>query len=180
MSEVEEATGVPETEVAEHAIPTMDDLFAIASDTAQEDKDAAKLLDKPGTYTSIPDMGVSIDVNKSERTIVTVFGQGVNEKTGDKARLRFRFSYQPGYKDDGSTPDWNYSNYLKAKNAFKVTFGMAAENPGVIVEYLQKFPAKFTLVQVGIQKYDKQGNPVGDPPTGEPGTLIVGVLGIKQ
>lgn len=137
-----------------------------------------QLLLPAGTYQTDPDsngeLGVSLYKKEDTgRQVVTFSGRVQNVKTGNPGFLRIRMSPDPVRKEDG-TYDFMYKVWVTAENAFKATFGEEPNTKGQIVEYIQKYPVKLRVIQVGVRT---ERNP---SPEGEPGNLVMGINPVRN
>lgn len=148
-------------------------LYSKAIDHQKSQKDTVALLDEPGTYHSVPEMSITVKSNESGRITVAVAGKGISPKTGGTAYIRAYLSPDAVYKDDGKTPDFKYARWLEAVSAYRGTFGSLPDSEGLVVEYLQKYAAAFTIKRIGVPTKD---NP---EPDGEPGTMVTRIGAVK-
>jgi len=92
-----------------------------------------------------------------------------------RTRIRVPLSWElVKDKNNPDRPDYAYRMYLAARSAFQTVIGEKPETIGHLIEFLCTIPCNYRVIQIGVPT---KKNP---EPSGEPGTMVVGITGVKQ
>ena len=168
-------------------LSTLEDLFAQDVDLDAARKTEEEMLSPAGTYETVPPLAVTKGTvqdgkkNAGRRTI-RFFGKLVKPKTVNAEgevvtpevviNQGFVISPDKAYKDDGK-PDNPSKLWANAVRAFTTAYSAPPRTPNDVADYVASYPLNARLIQMGVQRVDKDGKPVGAEPTGEPGNLVV-------
>ena len=81
---------------------------------------------------------------------------------------------------DSGQPDNKSMLWAQLFRAFQVAAGRKPENGAEMLDYLSDQPVKLRVIQVGVQRVDKEGNPVGPAPDGEPKNFVMGIGVVRE
>ena len=184
------------------SLPSMDDLFEQAVNMDDVRRTQEDSLRPPGSYVTVPVLSVQAskiaEGLNAGRLLFRFFGPAVltvtekNAKAlklavGTEVRGQFGFTVSPERankltKEGVRTeePDNPSKLWAQMVEAYKVVYQAKPGTFGDVLRYVQNSPGVIRVIQVGVQRVDKDGNPDGPEPTGEPGNIVMAFSPVRE
>ena len=183
------------------SLPDMDALFEQAVNMDDVRRTQEDALRPPGSYITVPVLSVQaskvVEGPNAGRLLFRFFGPAVltvtekNAKAlkldvGAEVRGQFGFAVSPErankIKDNVRTDEPDNASKLWAQmvEAYKHVYQAKPGTFGDVLRYVQNYPGVIRVIQVGVQRVDKDGNPDGPEPTGEPGNIVMAFSPVRE
>ncbi len=131
-----------------HEVP-IESLAEKKETQSQSEAQYKSLFIPEGGYVTVPPLDVKARVNDKGRTNVSFFGtwmglDGKAAEAGEVKNNRFMISADEVKKDDGKL-DFLFAQYVKAKKAYRDTYGEWPENAFQVIDFLRTAPVRLQV-----------------------------------